>query len=412
MDRGAKVAGGDRLGKTIIFARNEAHANFIARCFDQGWPEYGGGFAQVITHRTPYAQHLIDQFGKRDTAPHIAISVDMLDTGVDVPEIVNLMFFKPVRSKTKFWQMMGRGTRLCTDLLGENHDKNGFFVFDLYQNFEFFNQDLPRSEGSVQQSLSERLFRRRADLLLALDTQRPELGEEPGSADTGTDSDAGLRWDVARRLHADVAGMNLDNFLVRPHRKQVEAYSDLTSWRHVDMSSHNEVTDHLAGLPTGHSRGRRQRRSQAVRSAYAANAARRSTGRRWIRAPSGTGSGDRLGAAGPDDDPRHPSAAGSAGGPDRRRMVAGRHTPDAGEHAPSGAQTGEADRAHQAEPGLHRLRRRSGRTVPRRGQGHAAGNRPQPVRAKVRTIYVATRTSWRCRSSAATSRSPHRPGRA
>jgi len=112
MTEGRKVAGGDRLGKTVIFAKNQAHAAFLERRFNVAYPEYGGEFAQVITHRATYAQNLIDNFSQADKAPHIAISVDMLDTGIDVPEIVNLVFFKMVRSKTKFWQMIGRGTRL------------------------------------------------------------------------------------------------------------------------------------------------------------------------------------------------------------------------------------------------------------------------------------------------------------
>ena len=118
MTRGLKVAGGDRLGKTIIFAKNQAHAEFIAERFNANYPHYKGEFARVITFKTEYAQSLIDDFSNKDKAPHIAISVDMLDTGIDVPEVVNLVFFKLVRSKTKFWQMIGRGTRLCPDLFG------------------------------------------------------------------------------------------------------------------------------------------------------------------------------------------------------------------------------------------------------------------------------------------------------
>ena len=114
MENGLKVEGGDRLGKTIIFAKNQAHALFIEKRFNAAYPHLAGHFARVITYQTgAYAQTLIDDFSKKNAVPHIAISVDMLDTGIDVPEVVNLVFFKPVRSKTKFWQMMGRGTRLC-----------------------------------------------------------------------------------------------------------------------------------------------------------------------------------------------------------------------------------------------------------------------------------------------------------
>ncbi|MDP2370075.1 MAG: type I restriction endonuclease [Rhodoferax sp.] len=115
MTRGHKVAGGDRLGKTIVFAKNNDHAEFIAQRFNANYPHYAGLFARVITFKTEYAQSLIDDFSVKDKVPHIAISVDMLDTGIDVPEVLNLVFFKVVRSKTKFWQMVGRGTRLCRD---------------------------------------------------------------------------------------------------------------------------------------------------------------------------------------------------------------------------------------------------------------------------------------------------------
>ncbi len=118
MTRGLKVAGGDRLGRTIIFAKNQDHADFIAERFNLNYPHFKGEFARTITFKTTYAQTLIDNFSNQDKEPHVAISVDMLDTGIDVPEIVNLVLFKLVRSKTKFWQMLGRGTRLCPDLFG------------------------------------------------------------------------------------------------------------------------------------------------------------------------------------------------------------------------------------------------------------------------------------------------------
>jgi type I restriction enzyme R subunit len=123
MTHGLKVAAGDRLGKTIIFAKNHDHAQFIAQRFDANYPHLKGSFARVIDFKTDYAQSLLEDFCQADKAPHIAISVDMLDTGIDVPEIVNLVFFKIVRSKTKFWQMLGRGTRLCPDLFGPGQNK-------------------------------------------------------------------------------------------------------------------------------------------------------------------------------------------------------------------------------------------------------------------------------------------------
>lgn len=116
MERGIKVAGGDRIGKTIIFAQNKRHAEFILQRFNHLYPQYKGTFAQRIICDDAYAQTIIDDFKVFDREPHIAVSVDMMDTGIDVPECVNLVFFKKVRSKTKFWQMIGRGTRLCQNL--------------------------------------------------------------------------------------------------------------------------------------------------------------------------------------------------------------------------------------------------------------------------------------------------------
>ncbi|TSD98086.1 DUF4145 domain-containing protein [Skermania sp. ID1734] len=234
MDQGYKVAGGDRLGKTIIFAKNKAHAEFIAQRFDIQYPEYAGHFARVITHGQPYAQSLIDDFTIPDKAPHIAISVDMLDTGIDVPEVVNLVFFKMVRSKSKFWQMIGRGTRLRPDLFGPGQDKENFFVFDFCGNLEFFSQDLPGSEGSHQKSLNQRLFESRLDLVTAL----------------SGDTEPNLREETAKTLQNIVAGMNLDNFLVRPHRKWVQEYAKWEPWTVLTREGAGEVAEHLAGLPS------------------------------------------------------------------------------------------------------------------------------------------------------------------
>jgi len=235
MTDGYKVAGGDRLGKTIIFAKNQAHAEFIERRFNEQYPEYGGAFARTITHNITYPQSLIDDFSQPDKAPHIAISVDMLDTGIDVPDVVNLVFFKVVRSKSKFWQMIGRGTRLRPDLFGLGEDKRDFLVFDFCGNLEFFSQDLPGSEGSNQKSLTQRLFETRLGLVVGLDAVSTERG---------------LRQSTARWLQEVVAGMNLDNFLVRPHRRQVERWAAWERWGSLSTDDAAEVLHHLAGLPS------------------------------------------------------------------------------------------------------------------------------------------------------------------
>lgn len=234
MESGHKVAGGDRLAKTIIFAKNQRHADFIAQRFDAGWPHLAGEFARVITHGVSYASTLIESFENADSAPHIAISVDMLDTGIDVPEVANLVFFKPVRSKTKFWQMIGRGTRLCPGLYGEGEDKKDFYVFDFCGNLEFFSQNLPTVEGSLQKSLTQRIFEHRVALVRGIDM---------------SNGDPDLRRDTARLLHEFVTGMTLDNVLVRPHRRLVEKFSDGNAWDDLSAEDAHDVLT-LGGLPS------------------------------------------------------------------------------------------------------------------------------------------------------------------
>ena len=249
-ERGHKVAGGDRLGKTIIFAKNQRHAEFIQERFNANYPEYRGEFARTITFKTEYAQSLIDAFAQKDRAPHIAISVDMLDTGIDVPEVVNLVFFKIVRSKAKFWQMVGRGTRLCKELYGPGQDKKDFFIFDFCQNLEFFSQELEGSEGAVAQPLSQRLFNARLELIGLLDERLTQGGVAEAPAASFALTEAAIRHDTAALLHRMVAGMSLDNFVVRPQRHWVEAWAQPEAWKRPTAEQLTEVAAHLSGLPT------------------------------------------------------------------------------------------------------------------------------------------------------------------
>lgn len=235
MTHGHRVAGGDRLGKTIVFAKNELHAQFIAERFDANYPEFKGSFARVITHSVTHSQDLIDKFSQPEQEPHLAISVDMLDTGIDVPEVVNLVFFKPVRSKSKFWQMVGRGTRLRPDLYGLGQNKTDFFIFDVCGNFDYFEQHPDAAEGALAPSLSQRLFTTRTELLAALDRS----GTSPA-----------LRHDIAFVLHGQVAAMRLDNFIVRTRRRAVEKYADRAAWESVTEQRAAEIVENLAELPT------------------------------------------------------------------------------------------------------------------------------------------------------------------
>src|SRR5699024_3963867 len=154
MEKGLKVEGGDKLGKTIIFARNHKHAEEIVRVFNSLYPQYNGEFARVIDNQVNFATTLIETFEVHEKLPQIAVSVDMLDTGIDVPEVLNLVFFKPVKSKIKFWQMIGRGTRLCKNLFGEGLDKQQFYIFDCCRNFEFFEENERGIEAATTQSLT------------------------------------------------------------------------------------------------------------------------------------------------------------------------------------------------------------------------------------------------------------------
>ena len=235
MVNGIRVAGGDRLGKTIIFAKNQRHADFIYERFIANYPHLdNGNFARVITHSVKHGQSLIDDFSAKDKAPHIAISVDMLDTGIDVPEVVNLVFFKLVRAKTKFWQMIGRGTRLCPDLFGPGEHKTEFKVFDFCQNLEFFSQNLPPAEGAGAVPLAEQLFQARLELIRAFDA----AGEH-----------ASDRAEVAEVLRAAVASMNPDNFLVRPHLELVERFGTPEAWATASVGDLAALGARVAKLP-------------------------------------------------------------------------------------------------------------------------------------------------------------------
>ncbi|KQB56012.1 MULTISPECIES: DEAD/DEAH box helicase family protein [Acidovorax] len=252
MTKGQKVAGGDRLGKTIVFAKNNEHAEFIADRFNVNYPHYKGHFARVVTYKTEYAQSLIDDFSAKDKAPHIALSVDMLDTGIDVPEVVNLVFFKVVRSKTKFWQMLGRGTRLCRDLFAPGEDKQFFYLFDYCQNLEFFSQNPDHVDGAGGEALGTRLFKARLQLVAELD-HRVAAGfvvAEPPPPFGAPYDDAQLRSDVAGFLHQQVAAMNMDNFVVRPQRRLVEKYAKPQAWKTLGPDDFAELADGVADLPT------------------------------------------------------------------------------------------------------------------------------------------------------------------
>ena len=177
MDSGIRNGDGSQVGKTIIFARNHNHAVLLQNVFDEMYPQFGGGVCRVIDNYDPRAEELIDDFKGEGTNPRltIAISVDMLDTGIDVPELVNLVFAKPVYSYVKFWQMIGRGTRLCPNLFGPGKDKTHFQIFDHWGNFERFDEGYTPAEPAGAKSLMQQVFEARLELAnAALDSQNAE----------------------------------------------------------------------------------------------------------------------------------------------------------------------------------------------------------------------------------------------
>ncbi|QOY55324.1 DEAD/DEAH box helicase family protein [Candidatus Sulfurimonas marisnigri] len=163
-EHGYKIDEGNKIGKTIIFAKNKKHAEYIKEVFDLLYPSRADE-AEIIHSDISHVESLIDNFKKPNHNPQIAISVDMLDTGIDVPEILNLVFFKPVKSKIKFWQMIGRGTRLCPDIFGEGRNKEKFNIFDFCANFSYFDINAKGESSQKTTSLKERLFLKRVTLL-------------------------------------------------------------------------------------------------------------------------------------------------------------------------------------------------------------------------------------------------------
>ena len=247
MTKGCLDAAGDRLGKSVIFARNHKHAEFIRERFDHHYPHLAGKAARVIDNQVKYAQSLIDEFADPGSDLRIAISVDMLDTGIDIPEIVNLVFFKPVRSSTKFWQMLGRGTRTCKGLFGPGRDKECFWIFDLCQNLEFFLGQGGAESTAAPETLSTRLFRSRLALIDAIDQKA--LSSEPG------DSANALRLHrqtLADLLRCHVAACPADNFVVRPHLQVVERFRQDESWATLSPDDHQILSATLAPLPSAY----------------------------------------------------------------------------------------------------------------------------------------------------------------
>lgn len=238
MEKGLKIEGGDKIGKTIIFARNSLHAQAIVKRFQVLFPEYGGEFIKQIDYSIKYCDSLIDDFSTKDKMPQIAVSVDMLDTGVDIPEILNLVFFKKVRSYAKFWQMIGRGTRLCPDLLGVGIDKERFLIFDFCNNFEYFRVNKNGSESGIQETLCEKIYNTKSQICRELQA----------AAFASDEVYATYRADLVDDLHQAVTELNDNSFMVKRHLRYVEMYRTLSNWTNLETVEISEIKEHIAPL--------------------------------------------------------------------------------------------------------------------------------------------------------------------
>lgn len=243
MERGIQVAGGDRLGKTIIFAQNKRHAEFILERFNKLYPQYHGTFAQRVVCDDAYAQTIIDDFKQPEKEPHIAVSVDMMDTGIDVPHAVNLVFFKKVRSKAKFWQMVGRGTRLCRGLAcidqidGEYTDKRRFLIFDYCGNFEYFREHKEGYESQETKTISESIFGKQ--IRLAMTLQGSAFAQERYQA---------WRSEIADVCRKQVLELNPELIAVKLKLQYVEKYKKRESFLSLGEGDKGELLTHMAPL--------------------------------------------------------------------------------------------------------------------------------------------------------------------
>lgn len=234
MANGLKIDYGEKLGKTIIFAKNHRHAEKVLEIFNKEYPQFKG-YAKVIDNTINYSQSAIDEFSDPNKLPQIAISVDMLDTGIDVPEILNLVFFKKVMSKAKFWQMIGRGTRLCPNLLDGN-DKKIFYIFDFCGNFEFFRIGKEKPTAN-QMALQSAIFNLKSQIVFKLQDlayQTEELIE--------------FRKSLVEDMVKKVRELNKDNFAVKQHLKYVELYANPDNYQALSYENTLIIRDELAPL--------------------------------------------------------------------------------------------------------------------------------------------------------------------
>ncbi|MDT3844747.1 MAG: DEAD/DEAH box helicase family protein [Bacillota bacterium] len=240
MRDGLKIHYGEKIGKTIIFAKNHNHAEKIREVFDKEYPNLAKGangqpYAKVIDNYMTYAQSAIDEFSEPDKLPQIAISVDMLDTGIDVPEVLNLVFFKKVMSKAKFWQMIGRGTRLCPGLM-DGEDKSKFYIFDFCGNFEFFRMEKGRSASTVL-PLQSAIFNLEFQIAYKLQDIQYQ-----------TDRLTSYRKRLVEHMVGKVRELERENFAVRQHIRYVDQFSSEENYQALSFEDTRLVKEEVAPL--------------------------------------------------------------------------------------------------------------------------------------------------------------------
>lgn len=237
MEKGIRVNYGSTIGKTIIFAKNHRHAEKIYDIFNQEYPSLAkNGFCRVIDNYTNYAQSLIDEFSDAKKMPQIVVSVDMMDTGIDVPEVVNLVFFKKVMSKAKFWQMIGRGTRLCPGLL-DGEDKKQFYIFDFCNNFDFFRMNPKGKDVLSTKSVQQRIFELEMNMVYKLQDLQYQ-----------TEELTAYRSGLIDELTTKIKQLDRDNFAVHQHLKFVDLYADKKSFEALTPLDLQQLSEEIAPL--------------------------------------------------------------------------------------------------------------------------------------------------------------------
>jgi type I restriction enzyme R subunit len=237
---GQRIENGDKLGKTIIFAKNHTHAVFIEERFNKNYPEYGGSFLRVIDNYEDKAQDLLEKFcyfKGDELEPQIAVSVDMMDTGVDAPRVLNLVFFKEVKSYAKYWQMIGRGTRKCPNIFGHGNDKEFFLIFDICGNFEFFDEFPNGYEGTTSKPLSQQLFEGQLEIIVTIQNSLDINADDEHLAKCYTDS-----------LHKKIVELDQSRFEVKKHLEFVLKYSIRENWNTISQSNVLDIQNHLSHL--------------------------------------------------------------------------------------------------------------------------------------------------------------------